>query len=236
MTWYLRNEASTGAPDAGVKQFGAPGWIPVPNSWIATSASYPVVVDPATMTWYLGESTPAMQFPYGGVGWRPVRGDWAGKGWSGFGAVDPNGVWYLRTADAGSGPPDLAPFAYGLGSWTPLVGHWLIAAPHGALRAAGTVQALPPVVNEPRVTLGDPLAALAASGSVDPPATPAPGPSASFPQASVVADASAATGVQGVVPRVGDPLVRSTLARRTRMAALDQAVQHGPRLTARPGR
>jgi hypothetical protein len=89
---------------------------------------------------------------------------------------------------------------------------------------------LPPVVNEPRAALGEPLAAVAVADSVDPAATPAPtaaAPSVSFPQASVVADASAATGVQGLVPRVGDPLVRSTLARRTRMAALDQLFSTG---------
>jgi hypothetical protein len=228
MTWYLRNEASTGAPDAGVKQFGAPGWLPVQNSWIATSASYPVVVDPGSMTWYLQNGQPP-QFPYGGTGWRPVMGDWNGDGQVGVGAIDPSGVWHLKNF-TDFFAPDLAPFAYGLGSWTPLVGHWLIAAPSGALRAAGTVQALPPVVNEPRATLGDPLAALAASGSVDPPATSAPGPSApsaAFPQASVVADASAATEVHGVVPGVGDPVAASARARRARTAALDDLFTTG---------
>jgi hypothetical protein len=136
MTWYLRNEDSPGAADAGVKPFGAPGWLPVEYCWIASSiSSTPVVVDPGTMTWYLDISTPATQFPYGGVGWRPVMADWSGKGWSGLGVVDHSGVWHLSTGAFGPATADLAPFAFGLGSWIPLVGHWALAG--DPLRAAG---------------------------------------------------------------------------------------------------
>ncbi len=125
--WYLRNEVSAGPPDAGVKQVGAPGWIPVSNGWIGTNQSVPVTVDPGSMTWYVSGNTPPLQFQYGGVGWRPIMGDWNGDGSATAGAVDPNGVWYLSNY-LGFVPPDIVPFAYGLGSWIPLVGNWLVVA------------------------------------------------------------------------------------------------------------
>jgi hypothetical protein len=80
MTWYLRNENSGGAPDAGV-------------------------------------------FAYGGVGWKPLTGDFSSTGPTGIGVVDPNGMWYIRDRASG-GAPDVAPFPYGLGSWTPLARHY----------------------------------------------------------------------------------------------------------------
>src|SRR5262249_43159312 len=61
-------------------------------------------------------------------------GDWTASGHTGIGVVDPAGRWYLRSA-LGPGAPDLAPFAYGAGSWVPVPGQW--ARPPQALRAAG---------------------------------------------------------------------------------------------------
>jgi hypothetical protein len=139
-TWYLRNEDSAGPPDAGVKQFGAPGWLPVENGWLGSSQSVLTVVDPSTMTWYVEGSTPAIPFQYGGVGWRPVMGDWNGDGMATVGALDPNGFWRLSNQSGFPPgvfiPPDIVPFSYGLGSWVPLVGHWLGAGPAGSPRAA----------------------------------------------------------------------------------------------------
>jgi hypothetical protein len=185
-----------------------------------------VVVNPGTMSWYPeGLAPPPTGFPYGGVGWPPVAGDWNGDGQVGPGAVDPGGVWHPKNS-YDFFPPDLAPFAYGLGSWVPLVGHWLPVDSSSAPRMTGKVQALPPIVNEPQATRDATLAAPAAARAVEPTPTPAAAtPSASFPQASAVADAS--TGWQGVVPGVGDPLARSALARRARTAALDQLFTTG---------
>src|SRR5947207_2778144 len=85
--------------------------------------------DPTTATWYLRNENSAGGadagvFVYGGVGWRPVVGDWNGDGVTTVGVVDPNGVWYLRNENS-AGPPDVAaPFAYGAPGWIPVVGDW----------------------------------------------------------------------------------------------------------------
>jgi hypothetical protein len=52
-----------------------------------------------------------------------VVGDWLGSGKTTIGVVDPNGGWCLRTSNSG-GAPDIAPFLYRLGDWTPLAGAW----------------------------------------------------------------------------------------------------------------
>jgi hypothetical protein len=63
-----------------------------------------------------------------------VAGDWNGDGVTTVGVVDPNGLWYLRNSNS-AGAPDVTPFAYGLGVWAPLGGHF---TPAGQLqRAAG---------------------------------------------------------------------------------------------------
>ena len=48
-------------------------------------------------------------------------GDWVGGGRTGVGVVDPSCAWYLRIVPS-AGVPDVAPFPYGLGGWTPLAG------------------------------------------------------------------------------------------------------------------
>ena len=40
-TWYLRNEAGPGAPDAGQFVYGLPGWVPVVGNW-AGNAKMPL--------------------------------------------------------------------------------------------------------------------------------------------------------------------------------------------------
>jgi Tol biopolymer transport system component len=90
--------------------------------------------DPDTGMWYLrntnGPGSPDIQFPYGGAGWIPVLGDWASKGLSTVGVVDPTRlsnpaylVWYLRNSNSPGGP-DIPPFAFGLAGWIPVVGDW----------------------------------------------------------------------------------------------------------------
>jgi hypothetical protein len=91
--------------------------------------------DPATATWYLHTSSSGglpdiAPFVYGAPGWTALTGDWNGAGLSTPGVVDGTGgqnpdsaVWYLRNSNS-AGAPDIAPFAYGLRSWIPVVGDW----------------------------------------------------------------------------------------------------------------
>jgi hypothetical protein len=96
--------------------------------WTGSGKATVGVVDPATMTWYLrnrnsGGAADITPFAYGGVGWKPVAGDWAGNGTSTPAAVDPLGRWYIRNRNS-AGAPDVGPFAYGLGAWAPVAGDW----------------------------------------------------------------------------------------------------------------
>jgi hypothetical protein len=80
-TWYLRNEASAGAPDAGQLAFGAPGWVPVVGDWTGSGHDGVGVVDPSTSTWYLRNEVStgapdAGQFAFGTMGMVPVVGHW----------------------------------------------------------------------------------------------------------------------------------------------------------------
>jgi hypothetical protein len=141
-TWYLRNEDSPGPPDAGVFQYGAPGWIPVVGDWNGDGKITIGVVNPSTMTWYLrnentaGVPDVAAPFRYGLAGWKPVTGAWNADGRTGIGVVDLAGKWYLRNED-NAGLPDLNPFRYGLGSWTPVAGAW-VPPTQAQLAAGGT--------------------------------------------------------------------------------------------------
>jgi hypothetical protein len=93
------------------------------------------VFDPATAIWYIRYSNSPgapniTPFAYGGIGWIGVVGDWDGNGTDtigvvdGTGASDPNfAVWYLKNSNS-PGAPDMAPFAYGMRSWIPVVGDW----------------------------------------------------------------------------------------------------------------
>src|SRR5262249_1834634 len=63
-----------------------------------------------------------------------VVGDWDGDGKTSIGVVDPAALWYLKNTVA-PGAPNVAPFAYGAGSWVPVPAAW--APPPQALHAAG---------------------------------------------------------------------------------------------------
>jgi hypothetical protein len=134
MTWYVKDTAT----DAGAVrsfQFGAPGWIPVTGDWggAVSAAGFPIygigVVDPATMTWYLRNTanaggTDTVPFSFGGVGWKPVTGDWTGSGVTRVGVFDPSANFYLAQNNAGGTPLVKPPFQFGFGYWTPLSGNW----------------------------------------------------------------------------------------------------------------
>jgi hypothetical protein len=221
-TWYLRNEVSAGGPDAWVVQFGAPGWTPVQDGWIGINPSIPVVVDPGTMTWYWYPywGVPA-QAQYGGVGWRPVLGDWNGDGAATYGAVDPNGVWYLSNHGL---VPDLVPFAYGLGCWIPLVGNWRVGT-WTSSPGVTSGRVAPQPLNEALTSLSEALATpVLGTKTTTFPANSAP-PSATGSAVSV--------GEQAVRPwssaqSAGSPAVRHAyLAERARTAALDELFAMG---------
>jgi hypothetical protein len=158
--WYLRNEAGPGAPDAnpgGVPfAYGAPGWTPVAGDWSEAGHAGVGVFDPATARWYLrtevGPGAPdadpgAAPFAYGSAGWKPVVGDWAGRGRTTIGVVNPTTeVWYLRNSNT-PGAPDITPFAYGGAGWNVVAGDW--TAPTLPQLAAGGphagLSAMPPL-------------------------------------------------------------------------------------------
>ncbi len=127
--WYLHNSQSAGAPDAGVIQYGAPGWIAVAGDWNGDGVVSLGVYDSSTGTWYLRNSNSPgapnyTPFQYGAPGWLPVVGDWLGTGHTGIGVFDPTtGTWYLRST-ASPGMPDLKPFQYGGPGWRPVTGDW----------------------------------------------------------------------------------------------------------------
>jgi hypothetical protein len=79
-TWYLRNEANAGPPDAGVFRYGGAGWKPVAGDWDGDGRTTIGAVDPSG-TWYLRNSNTAgppdvSPFAYGLGGWTPVAGEW----------------------------------------------------------------------------------------------------------------------------------------------------------------
>jgi hypothetical protein len=128
-TWFLRDQASGGAANAGAFAYGLPGWSPVTGDWTGNGTTNIGVVDPSTMTWYLRKENSAGApdagvFAYGMPGWKPVAGDWSGAGVTGIGAFDPRtATWYLRN-EASAGAPDAGEFQYGAPGWDPVVGDW----------------------------------------------------------------------------------------------------------------
>jgi hypothetical protein len=78
-TWYLRGQASAGAPTITPFQYGAPGWVPVVGDWGLTFTTTVGVVDPSARHWYLrksnsGGAPDAGSFLYGLPGWVPLAG------------------------------------------------------------------------------------------------------------------------------------------------------------------
>jgi hypothetical protein len=115
--------------------------------------STPGVFDPGSGTWYLRNDNSAGPpdagtFPYGGVGWTPVMGDWNGDGIATVGVVDTTNasgppccsfaVWYLRNENSPGAPDASYPygspfpsggtsgglFLYGMSRWIPVAGDW----------------------------------------------------------------------------------------------------------------
>jgi hypothetical protein len=98
--------------------------------------STPGMFDSSTGTWYLRNSaipgapdfTP---FPYGGVGWNPLVGDWEVKrdGQVSVGVVDPMGSWYLRNSNSPGAPDEQFALVWaggivGSAPALPLFGDW----------------------------------------------------------------------------------------------------------------
>ncbi len=86
-TWYLRSSASSGAPNVGVFQYGAPGWLPVAGDWTGIGRTGIGVFDPGNGNWYIRNTASSggpdvTPFSYGGPGWRPIAGSWIGVGGS----------------------------------------------------------------------------------------------------------------------------------------------------------
>jgi hypothetical protein len=101
LTWYLRNEANAGAPDAGTLQYGAPGMTPITGNWSDTGPTTVGVFDPTTATWFLRFSNTAgapdiTPFAYGSPGVGAV-------GAVSSGSLPVSGHWTLDSAGSGSG-------------------------------------------------------------------------------------------------------------------------------------
>jgi hypothetical protein len=150
-TWYLRNTNSPGAPDVAPFAFGMPGVVPVAGDWDGNGTTTVGVFDPEgqfgqpAATWYLRNSnTPGSPdiapFAFGTRTLTPVTGDWDRDGTTTVGVFDPEGqfgrpaTWYLRNSNT-PGAPAVAPFAYGVQDWAPVLGSR--GAASLALRAAG---------------------------------------------------------------------------------------------------
>jgi hypothetical protein len=132
-TWYLRNEDSAGAPDAGKFAYGLPGWEGVVGDWNGDGTVTVGVVDPLGVfaTWYLrNENSPGgpdvtggVPFAFGFTNWIPLAGDWTGSGHTGIGMFDPTTNTFYLENDPGSGKVDFL-FQYGAPGWIPVVGDW----------------------------------------------------------------------------------------------------------------
>jgi sugar lactone lactonase YvrE len=101
------------------------------------------VYDPVSSTFYLHNDknsgpADAGSFVYGLQDWKPVTGDFTGGKKTTIGIVDPSGFrdtvnhrdafWFLGSAN---GKNDIAGFAYGFASWTPIAGDWTGSGKYG---------------------------------------------------------------------------------------------------------
>ncbi len=127
--WNLRNELSTGLPDAGSFLFGSPGSKPVVGDWNGDGVFSQGVVEPDG-TWKLknfhSTGTPDFTFVYGSPTSLPVAGDWNGDNIWGPGAVDATGGvlnWKLRNTPS-AGAPDFPAFNFGADTYLPVTGDW----------------------------------------------------------------------------------------------------------------
>jgi hypothetical protein len=132
-TWYLRNEDSAGAPDAGQFAYGLPNWEGVVGDWNGDGVVSVGVVNPLGQfaTWYLrNENSPGgpdvtggVPFAFGFTNWIPLAGDWTGSGHTGIGMFDPSSNTFYLENDPGSGKVDFQ-FQYGAPGWIPVAGDW----------------------------------------------------------------------------------------------------------------
>jgi hypothetical protein len=132
-TWYLRNEDSAGAPDAGQFAYGLPNWKGVVGDWNGDGTVTVGVVDPlgTFATWYLRnenspggpDATGGVPFAFGLVNWIPIAGDWTGSGHTGIGMFDPTTNTFYLENNPGSGKVDFQ-FQYGAPGWIPVAGDW----------------------------------------------------------------------------------------------------------------
>jgi hypothetical protein len=132
-TWYLRNETSAGAPDAGQFAYGLPNWTGVVGDWNGDGTTTVGVVNPLGVfaTWYLrNENSPGgpdetggVPFAFGFGNWIPLAGDWTGSGHTGIGMFDPNTNTFYLENTPGSGKVDFQ-FQYGAPGWIPVFGDW----------------------------------------------------------------------------------------------------------------
>jgi hypothetical protein len=132
-SWYLRNEDSAGAPDAGQFAYGLPNWEGVVGDWNGDGVVTVGVVNPlgTFATWYLrNENSPGgpddtggVPFAFGFTNWIPLVGDWTGSGHTGIGMFDPTSNTFYLENDPGSGKVDFL-FQYGAPGWIPIAGDW----------------------------------------------------------------------------------------------------------------
>jgi hypothetical protein len=136
-SFYLRNEKSSGSPDAGtLPMYGLQNWKPVTGDFTGTHKTTIGIVDPSGARdtvnhrdafWFLGSANGVNDIPafaYGYASWTPIAGDWTGSGRYGIGAYDPaTATFYLRN-ETSAGAPDAGVFQFGAAGWIPLAGDW----------------------------------------------------------------------------------------------------------------
>jgi hypothetical protein len=124
-TWYLRDTATPGRPDAGTVQYGWSGAAPVVGDWDGDGTDTIGVYERATGVWMVRDTNtpgaPDEQLQYGFAGAVPVPADYDGDGSTDVGVMAA-GTWYLRNSFSPGAPDRL--FSYGLRTDQPVVGRW----------------------------------------------------------------------------------------------------------------
>lgn len=126
---YLRSANSSGVPDAGLYNYGQPGWIAVSGDFNGDGIETVGVYNPATATFFLSNSnaTGVADMPpinYGMPGWTPIVGDWNGDGIDTIGVYNPaTATFFLRNSNS-TGVADVPAINYGMPGWSPIVGDW----------------------------------------------------------------------------------------------------------------
>jgi hypothetical protein len=169
-TWYLRNEASAGGPDAGVFRYGVPGSVPVVGDWTGTGHVGIGVFDPATATWFLRSSATAGPadvgvFQYGFPGAKPVVGDWTGAGHAGIGVFGPATVTFFLRTEPNAGAADAGQFAFGVPGLLPVAGPFAAALHLLAAGGEGLGGAAPLSADQLQVAVAVALGQVSAAGA-----------------------------------------------------------------------